>query len=126
VTVLEAEAMQPNPGIGAFTRAQDHVVMGANGYLDQPVQIAEAGAYRVRLHAKGSAVDGVYSIVSVQLDGAELGKVECRSTTWGEFDMAASLPAGSHVLRVAFTNDARRANEDRNLWLDWIEIAPVD
>ncbi|HUW61898.1 MAG TPA: glycoside hydrolase family 2 TIM barrel-domain containing protein [Candidatus Bathyarchaeia archaeon] len=124
VTVLEAEAMQPNPGIGAFTRAQDHVLMGANGYVEQAVKIAEPGSYRLGLHAKGTPVDGVFSIMAVQLDGNELGRVECASPSWSVFELLADLPAGDHVFRFAFINDARRPNEDRNLWLDRVEIAP--
>lgn len=125
VTVLEAEAMQPNPGIGAFTKKQDHVLFGANGHVEQAVKIAVPGPYRLRLHAKGTPVDGVFSIVAVLLDGNELGRVECASPSWGVFELRADLPEGEHVLRFAFVNDTRRANEDRNLWLDRVEVAPA-
>jgi len=98
--------------------------MGANGYVEQAVKIAEPGSYRLGLHAKGTPVDGVFSIMAVQLDGNELGRVECASPSWSVFELLADLPAGDHVFRFAFINDARRPNEDRNLWLDRVEIAP--
>jgi len=126
VAVLEAEALQPNPGIAAFVRTQDHVLFGANGYIEQSVRVAQQGRYRFVLWSKGTAVAGVYPVVSVQLNERELGRIECVGESWGPHDLLTDLPPGPAVLRFAFTNDARRPPEDRNLWLDRIEIEHIE
>jgi len=125
VTVLEAETMKPNADIQAFYAAQDHVLLGANGSLRQLVRIARSGAYRVALWAKGTPVAGTYPIVAIELDGAEIGRVECRSESWAAHETVVRMPAGTATLHFAFTNDLRQSPEDRNLWLDRIDIAPV-
>jgi len=122
-TVLEAEDMEPNQGIGAFSKLDDHVLMAANGWLEQPVKVAAAGPYRLRLLAKGTPVNGVYPIVVISIDEREVAQVECASASWDTFEAGVVLPEGGHVLRFAFINDGRTATEDRNLWLDRIEVA---
>jgi len=126
VTILEAETLEPNPDMGAFYPAQDHVLFGANGYVGTKVLIARPGKYRVVLWAKGTPVGGVYPIVSVQLDGRELGRVECSGNSWSPHGLLVDLPAGDMTLRFAFTNDLRRDTEDRNLWLDRIELEQLN
>jgi len=124
-TVLEAEALDPNADIAAFYTAQDHVLLAANGYVGTPVRIAAAGKYRVVLWAKGSPAAGTYPIVSVQLNGKELSRIECASDSWSPHELVVYLPAGKATLRFAFINDLRRLPEDRNLWLDRIEVERV-
>jgi hypothetical protein len=126
VAVLEAEALQPNPGIAAFVRTQDYVLFGANGYIEQSVRVAQQGRYRFVLWSKGTAVAGVYPVVSVQLNERELGRIECVGESWSPHELLTDLPTGPAVLRFAFTNDARRPPEDRNLWLDRIEIEHIE
>jgi hypothetical protein len=88
--------------------------------------VAQQGRYRFVLWPKGTAVAGVYPVVSVQLNERELGRIECVGESWSPHELLTDLPTGPAVLRFAFTNDARRPPEDRNLWLDRIEIEHIE
>ncbi|MEA3366373.1 MAG: carbohydrate-binding domain-containing protein, partial [Candidatus Hydrogenedentes bacterium] len=112
--------------IAHFSREDDHVRMGSNGFIEGPVHIATPGRYRIGLWARGSSAKGTYPIVVVTLDGKELGRVECIGAEWGEHAIVADLAEGDAVLRLAFINDYYEPPEDRNLWLDRVEFQLVD
>jgi len=120
--VVEAERLQPTPGIRYFQRREDHVAMATGGYVEGPVRIMRAGRYRVTVWAKGTPAKGVYPIVELSLGKRVLGQVQCASDDWDPHRLTANLPAGRFRLRVRFTNDRCEPPEDRNLWLDRIEF----
>ncbi len=124
VAVIEAETLKPQANQRLFRREADHIVMPASGYFETQARVATAGHYRVGIMAKGTPADGVYPIVALELDGKEIGKVECKSDDWASHYFTADLPAGTFNLRVRFTNDLYLPDkgEDRNLWVDRIEF----
>jgi hypothetical protein len=127
VSVIEAERMTPQPNLQWFRRETDHIYMGTNGYVETTVKVVKAGRYRVGIWARGTAMKGVYPIVSLELGDKSLGQVECKSDDWSVHFITADLPQGTHTLRLRFTNDSYDpiSGEDRNLWVDKIEFEPL-
>lgn len=125
-SVVEAEKLEPQPGLPYFTRHADHVSMYAGGYIEGPVQVAQAGRYRLTAWGRGTPGQGVYPIVAIDVDGREIGRVEIKSDDWQGHEIAVELPSGAHRLRLRFANDNAAPPEDRNLWLDRLEFARLD
>jgi len=122
VSIIEAETLTPQRGIAHFRAEPGHAYLGSTGYIEGPVNVATAGAYRIALWARGTDAEGVYPIVALSLNDQELGRVECTGETWGVHAILADLPEGEATLRVAFTNDFYQPPDDRNLWIDRIEF----
>ncbi|MCX7643609.1 MAG: hypothetical protein N2116_07380, partial [Armatimonadetes bacterium] len=102
------------------------IYMGANGYVETKIKVVKSGRYRIGVWARGTAMKGVYPIVSLELGDRELGQVECRSDDWSVHFVTANLPEGTRTFRLRFINDSYdpRTGEDRNLWVDKIEFEP--
>ncbi|MGQ9519375.1 MAG: carbohydrate-binding domain-containing protein [Candidatus Fervidibacter sp.] len=126
IAILEAEQMTPQENLVWFRKEADHIYMGTNGFIEAKIEIVKAGRYRIGIWAKGTSLEGVYPIVAIELDGKELGRVECKSDDWSVHFINAYLPQGAYTLRLRFINDAYnpQKGEDRNLWVDKIEIEP--
>jgi hypothetical protein len=116
--IVEAEDMEPQPGMQHFSKGGGRVVIATNGYIDTDVEVAQAGRYRVELVAGGSAAEGVYPIVDVAMGGKSLGTVELTGRGMRPYYLDADLTAGPQKLTVTFTNDRNTAGEDRNLYVD--------
>ncbi|MFN4180940.1 MAG: carbohydrate-binding domain-containing protein, partial [Armatimonadota bacterium] len=127
ISVIEAEQMTPQPNLQWFRRETDHIYMGTNGYVEMTVKIVKSGRYRIGIWAKGTAMKGIYPIVSLELGDKTLGQVECKSDDWSVHFITAELPQGTYPLRLRFINDSYdpRLGEDRNLWVDKIEFEPL-
>ena len=127
VSVIEAESMNPQPNLQWFRRETDHIYMGTNGYVEAKTKIVKGGRYRIGIWAKGTAMKGVYPVLALEIDGKEIGRVECRSDEWSIHFVTAELPQGDYTFRLRFVNDAYDpiAGEDRNLWVDKIEFEPA-
>jgi len=125
---LEAKAMSrrgdlivlvpegPDAGsVGLFT----------NGVLRGRIEVAEAGWHLVSLRARGTPALGVYPRLEVRVGDAPVASATVPSEEWSVIALLVELPAGSPNLSVAFTNDAQIGGEDRNVWIEWVEWAPV-
>jgi len=80
------------------------------------------GDYRITIVGRGTPLGGVYPIVKLEIDGKELGEVECKGEDWSPHSIVAHLPAGKHILRLSFINDEWNPPEDRNLWIARVEF----
>jgi hypothetical protein len=115
---IEAEDMEPQPGMQHFSRGGGRVIIATAGYIDAEVEVARAGRYRAELVAGGSAAEGEYPQVEVRLGEQVLGTVQLTTGSMKPYVLETDLAAGMHVLRVTFTNDRNTAGEDRNLYVD--------
>lgn len=124
VSVVEAERMNPQPNLRYYRREVDHIAMPSSGYVETQIRVVVGGRYRIGVMAKGDPADGVYPIVALELNGREIGRVECQSDDWGLHYIVADLPEGTFNLRLRFTNDLwlPEKGEDRNLWVDRVEF----
>jgi hypothetical protein len=116
--IVEAEDMQPQPGMPYFSKGGGRVVIATNGYVETEVEVARAGRYTVELVAGGSPAEGVYPIVELSMGDRSLGQVELTTGTMKGYPLTADLAAGVQKLRVTFANDRNTAGEDRNLYVD--------
>jgi hypothetical protein len=115
--IVEAESMEPQPGMLHFSKGGGRVVIATNGYVETEVEVARTGRYRVELVAGGSAAEGVYPIVDVAMDGRSLGQAALTTGSLKPYVLEADLAQGVQRLRVTFTNDRNTAGEDRNLYV---------
>lgn len=118
--VVEAEEMEPQPGMRYFSKGGGRAVIATNGYIETEVEVVRDGRYRIELVAGGSAAEGVYPVVELSLGDRSLGQVELTGGSMKPYALEADLGLGSQKLRVAFINDRNVAGEDRNLYVDRI------
>jgi endo-1,4-beta-xylanase len=96
----------------------------SNGRVGQPVRIRTSGTYDIIVRAWGSPAAGVWPEMALLIDGEA---VETRSVDRDEradFRFTADLAAGVYEIAMAFLNDAVVGDEDRNLYLDRLEVIP--
>lgn len=117
---FEAERMTIE---GKITRVDENGAYFATaGRATVKVRIAEAGTYRVTVHAGGTQAAGVYPVVAIQIAGKAIARIALMQGETRAYVAMADLPAGEHELGVAFVNDAQVGDEDRNLFLDAVLI----
>ncbi len=61
--------------------------------------------------------------MAVSVDGVQVMSVPVPTTTFADHTVARAVPAGSHTIAVAFTNDYG-SGCDRNLRVDSVELVP--
>jgi len=115
--VVQAEDMEPQPGMRYFSKGGGRVTIATAGYIETEVEVARAGHYRVELVAGGSPAAGVYPIVEVATNGRSIGQVELTTGSLKPYLLEADLAEGVQKLRVTFTNDSNVGGEDRNLYV---------
>ncbi|HLE47657.1 MAG TPA: carbohydrate-binding domain-containing protein [Candidatus Thermoplasmatota archaeon] len=116
-----AGAQEPDAQASAGARWN----LWANGHLQQSFNVASAGEYGVLVWARGQPLAGVLPHMVVSVDGEVLLQADPGSGTFQAYGSPTAIAAGDHVVKVAFTNDARNGHEDRNLLLDRVVIQPL-
>jgi len=94
----------------------------SHGTVGEFFRVGTAGTYTVRARAYGSPLGGVWPTMAVVVDGAAGPSATVDSTEYADYELEVALSPGLHMIGVAFLNDARNESEDRNLYLDWIEV----
>ncbi|WP_235733884.1 carbohydrate-binding domain-containing protein [Mycolicibacterium austroafricanum] len=74
------------------------------------------------IRAKGDQYRGA-PVMRVSVNGNVVSKVTVTATSWTDYTVPFSGPAGTYTLSIAFTNDRySRRNGDRNLRLDTVTV----
>jgi len=94
----------------------------SNGVLGDYVKIATTGTYQVTVRAWGSPLDGIWPLMLLQIDGIPEAPVPVAAKTSNDYKFSVKLTAGVHEIAVAFLNDALNKDEDRNLYIESLEI----
>jgi GH35 family endo-1,4-beta-xylanase len=94
----------------------------SEGDVGDYVRADRAGTVPVIVRAYGSPCKGVWPNMQIMVDGEPGSSVTVDSKDWAEYTLKAAIPAGVHTVTVAFTNDAVEGSEDRNLYLQKIEL----
>ncbi len=91
----------------------------SNGHIQDTLSATEPSDLVIK--AGGTPAAGKWPTMAVSVDGAV---VATRTITSGPFNSytVQGIPAGDHVIRIAFTNDAVIGGEDRNLHLDLVSF----
>jgi hypothetical protein len=95
----------------------------ANGYLAQTFDFPQADVVDFSIEAFGSPLAGVWPNLEVRVDQMVVADIRVSSATLQTYRATASVPAGTHQVVLAFTNDAVGGGEDRNLYLKSLTIA---
>ena len=96
----------------------------SNGEVGEYVRAEVAGAYEVVVRARGTPCKGVWPLMQVTVDGGQGPTVTVGSRDLAEYVLKVDIPSGAHQVAVAFLNDEVAGGEDRNLYLERIEIRP--
>ena len=92
-------------------------LLWSNGHAEQRFDLP-AGTYDLDVRARGTSLAGVWPTMVVSLDGKTIATSQPGSA-YGNTHATVTVN-GASTLRIAFTNDARSASEDRNLILDQV------
>lgn len=94
----------------------------ANGDLRQGLDMAPV-EYELKVRARGTTLGGVGPHMDVYLGGQKVLAAD-PGTAYADHTVKVQ-GGGAKELRIAFTNDASSATEDRNLVLDKVSLVPV-
>jgi len=97
-----------------------------NGRVGDYVRIETDGTYTVIVRAHGSPCGGAWPLAAVSIDGTPGKPISVATREFRDYALEVAIPRGIHTVTAAFLNDAVTAGEDRNLYLDRIEIRPAD
>jgi len=94
----------------------------SNGRVGQRVRIPTSGSYTVIVRAWGSPADRTWPEMGLLVDELQVQSVTVDRESPLDYRFKVQLEAGPHEIAASFANDARTANEDRNLYLKEIAI----
>lgn len=84
--------------------------------------VTTSAATSIIVRAKGDQCDGA-PVMRVDLDGREVLRTPVPSTGWDSYSVPVPVPAGTHTVAVAFTNDHSKRGCDRNLRVDSVSFS---
>ncbi|MBI2076825.1 MAG: hypothetical protein HYT80_00430 [Euryarchaeota archaeon] len=97
----------------------------SNGHVSHWFALPGDGTYEVRVRAQGTHLQGVAPHMEVRLGGKPVVYADPGPYGWHEYVGRAWVARGTHEVRIDFTNDAAWGGEDRNLWLDRVDVKKV-
>ena len=116
---LEAEAM-PTKTTGGATMGGWNI--WSNGYIESTVEFPLSGVYEFEIIAKGSVASGDWPNMELRINQIVKAMFTVNTTDWKSYTVKITIPAESHKVAVAFTNDLKTLTQDRNLYVDKIII----
>ena len=117
---VEAESLTGTTGRGE----KESWLLWSNGYVSFSKELKHQGEYEVSVRAWGSQAGDELPKMDVTI-GGEVKKtfdVPALSTSPKVYTFKTTLAPGNTEFRVSFTNDFSEGSEDRNLWVDWIDV----
>jgi hypothetical protein len=125
---VEAERMVlPSAGAGLDVgEGTSSVGIYANAEITTSISIPQAGPYLISVRLRGTPAAGGWPEASLRADDTSLGTVVADSQEWQTVSLIGDLPAGQHSFAVGFVNDLFAPPEDRNLWVDWVSLTPIN
>lgn len=113
----EAESMFKSTGGGASGGWN----IWSNGYVSTPHTFT-AGATTVTVLARGSVAANVWPNLRVSVGGVVLGNATVNSTSYAPYKFSFTATSGAKDIRVEFTNDLNQNGQDRNLYVDRVDV----
>jgi len=93
----------------------------ANGYISTQHSFS-SGTITITVFARGSVAAGVWPNLRLSTGGVVRGNATVSSTAYAPYTFSFTANAGTAELRVEFTNDLNQNGQDRNLYVDRVEI----
>ena len=98
----------------------------ANGHIETSFSAGTTGVHQISVSARGDPAAGVWPHMKVYVDGVLAFETDATTeNTWQTYTGTTALAAGTHTLKIEFTNDYLSSTEDRNLKLDWASVKAV-
>ena len=98
---------------------------GGNGFCYAYLRL-HAGRIRLNISASGTPASGVWPIMTVRIDGQNVGSVSVVKSGTFPFDLDVDT-TGVHRLSVSFGNDSRRGEiGDRNLYVGSAQVSYLE
>lgn len=110
----------------AAIRQADHGHLAWNGEVAEYISIPAAGDYTISVVAAGMALDGVWPVMALRLNGSSREELAVASDTYDTYQFVTHLEQGVHKIGVAFVNDDSNDGGDRNLLLSTVTVAPSE
>lgn len=82
----------------------------------------KGGPTKFVVHARGSLSGGIWPHLTVKVGSALVGEVDVTSNTWAPYEFEFVAQPGMPSIQLGFSNDSAAGEEDRNLYLDKLEI----
>ncbi|MHC4592439.1 MAG: hypothetical protein ACYS8L_07070, partial [Planctomycetota bacterium] len=121
-TVVQAATMELPDATGEGVLVEDGIIhMWRNGSAVAQVTLPQTGRYFLGVVARGTEVAGTYPEVAVYLDDTHVGRITVNSAESTRFAVIGEAQAGTHALRLSFTNESWRS--DRHLYLEQFFLA---
>lgn len=117
----QAEAMFKSTG-GAVTGGWN---IWTNGYISTN-HVFGGAATVITVRARGQAALGVAPTMVLSVGGVTVSTTSVTSTAWADYTFITTPNAGSREVRVSFTNDYNAGGQDRNLFVDNVQVGSSD
>lgn len=114
-----------NSEVRITRRAPEGIWISTSDSITATVDIPAAGAYVIGVLAGGTPLGDIFPAYSVTVGDVPVGGFMATGREPSLHTVSGTLPAGRHVLRITFTNDAHDPPEDRNALVAGASIAPA-
>lgn len=118
-TTIEAETMTTKTTGGSISGGWN---IWSNGRIEDTVEFPEGGTYTFEIIAKGSVASGDWPNMELMINQIAKAMFTVNTTDWKSYTVQIIVPAESHKVAIAFTNDLKTLTQDRNLYVDKIII----
>ena len=117
---FEAEAMELKGHLAMVRENEAHFY--TTGSAGMKVKKDEEGLYPLTVHGRGAPAADVFPMLEVKVNNRVATILNLDSKTTAEFNTLVKLPAGEASLTLHFSNDEVVNGQDRNMFLDAIEL----
>ena len=116
----EAETLTADVG----QASGDAWLLWSNGGVVTDYQVETAGQYviRARVWASQAGPENAQAAITVDTAGVQTFEVPETENNPGIIEATVQLSAGAKSIGVAFLNDYYMPPDDRNLYVDWVEV----
>lgn len=97
----------------------------SNGTVGEYLRFRTRGTYVVIVRARGTGLGGVAPVMGLSVDGLSRQTVDVGSRSFRDYRFRVGLGPGVCMVGASFLNDASDETEDRNLYVERIEIRPL-
>ena len=126
-TVVEAESMSVSPSFGGAISLDSAASGGSSMVLTwtstASKNVSLPASATVVVQAKGQQCNGAPSM-AIKVDGVTIGTHTVSATSWTSYTSSRKISAGSHTIRVSFTNQYQTLKCARRLSVDAVTVVP--
>lgn len=115
-TGVLTSVLEGGSAIGLFTA----------GSVRAQLDFGDGGRFLVGGRLSGTPSQGIYPLCRVAIDGELVGHISVAGGSYEDYALCASVGAGRHTLTLSFENDASTAEDDRNLFVESLMVAPYE